>query len=407
MRWHRSAWFMIAVAVAVCGLSGRESSGQESSGQELEQKFLADGVTRKVGGYRPNREVMDGSAELVKTAPEGLVAPRYGEITIGDQSWTFLLDEPEDQPARLWIDTNGDADLTNDPETKWEPQTRDELTMYQGTGQIRLPDGNVGSLGLYRFDPKDEKREALKETLMFYLDYGYEYSFELDGKPFSTFVAGALEPDSALPVDRDGNGEISNNFEMVKLGEPFNFTGTTVVLALRENRLVMEKAAAELPQLQLPPDLKVGNPALPFTAETMTGEKVRFPEDYAGKIVMLDFWATWCGPCIGEVPHMKQAWEDWHEEGFEILGVSFDQPDEEEKIREFLAEKELPWKQIYEGKGWDTSLGKQYDVSGIPFVLLVDGDTGEILANARQLRGKGLSALIGEKLKARKEQAGR
>jgi hypothetical protein len=63
----------------------------------------------------------------------------------------------------------------------------------------------------------------------------------------------------------------------------------------------------------------------------------------------------------------------------------------------------MPWPQIYEGKFWSTSLGEQYEVTGIPFVLLVDGDTGEILATERQLRGPGLSAFI-EKALAKKQK---
>jgi hypothetical protein len=102
--------------------------------------------------------------------------------------------------------------------------------------------------------------------------------------------------------------------------------------------------------------------------------------------------------CIGEIPNMKQAYADWHDKGFDILGISFDQEGEEEKLSAFLKENELPWTQIYEGKGWETELGKQHDVSGIPFVLLVDGDSGEILATARELRGEGLSKFIGEAL---------
>ena len=74
-----------------------------------------------------------------------------------------------------------------------------------------------------------------------------------------------------------------------------------------------------------------------------------------------------------------------------------------EKIKEFTTEKEMPWAQIYEGKLWDTTLGEMYDVSGIPFVLLIDGDTGEILATARELRGPKLSEFIGKKLEERKK----
>ena len=74
-----------------------------------------------------------------------------------------------------------------------------------------------------------------------------------------------------------------------------------------------------------------------------------------------------------------------------------------EKLKTFTIEREMPWAHIYEGKGWNTSLGERYDVSGIPFVLLVDGDTGEILATARDLRGPGLSEFIGKRLAMKKE----
>jgi thiol-disulfide isomerase/thioredoxin len=154
--------------------------------------------------------------------------------------------------------------------------------------------------------------------------------------------------------------------------------------------------------LPMPPDLRLGKKALEFTATTMDGKELTFPSDYKGKIVMLDFWATWCGPCIAEIPNMKTAYEAHHENGFEILGVSFDQANMEEKVKTFLDERELTWPQIYEGKFWETSLGKMHDVSGIPFVLLVDGDTGEILGTSRELRGEKLSDFIGEQLGKKK-----
>jgi hypothetical protein len=95
---------------------------------------------------------------------------------------------------------------------------------------------------------------------------------------------------------------------------------------------------------------------------------------------------------------MKEAYAAHHDGGFEILGISFDAPNMADKVTTFTQEREMPWAQIYEGKLWDTTLGETYDVSGIPFVLLVDGDTGEILATARELRGPGLKEFIAKKL---------
>lgn len=387
MKSSRGLAFVIAVVITC-------SCAIESQAQTLKETFLDSGVTRKVGGFRPIRSQLDQEAEIVKVAPEDLEAPRYGYFEIGDKKYAYILDEPEEGDAALYLDANGDGDLTNDPETEWNPTQSGEYTMHSGSGTIDLGDDKLGAINFYRFDPDDERRAILKDTVLYYTDFGYEYSFELDGEEFSTFVSGSPAEDSRFPIDRDGNGKVSRRFEMAVVGEPFNFTGTTYVFNLNESALSLEKAAEEIDQLPLPPDLSIGKQALTFTATTMDGDEINFPSSYADKIVMLDFWATWCGPCIGEIPHMKEAYANWHEHGFEILGISFDRADMEDKILAFLEKNEQPWAQIYEGKMWDTTLGNMHDVSGIPFVLLVDGDSGEILATARQLRGPGLSDFI-------------
>jgi thiol-disulfide isomerase/thioredoxin len=251
---------------------------------------------------------------------------------------------------------------------------------------------------MYRFDPTDPQRAVLKNTLLYYADYGYEVTFSLEDKSYTSFMAGEPDDNTMFWIDRDGNKQQSFKREMVQVGKPFNYTGATYVIKVAEGKLSLAKAAEELPMTPLPPDLAVGKQALPFAMVTMDGTKIDFPKSYAGKIVMLDFWATWCGPCIAEIPNVKKAYADWHDKGFEILGISFDDKEMADKVTDFTKKRELPWQQIYEGKLWNTTLGEQYDVGSIPFVLLVDGDTHEILATARDLRGPGLSDFIGKAL---------
>lgn len=93
-------------------------------------------------------------------------------------------------------------------------------------------------------------------------------------------------------------------------------------------------------------------------------------ESLKGKVVLIDFWATWCGPCIQELPNVKQAYADLHGQGFEILGISFD--NDESTLTRFVKKENMPWPQYFDGKGWGNSLGQRFGINSIPSMWLVD-----------------------------------
>jgi len=134
--------------------------------------------------------------------------------------------------------------------------------------------------------------------------------------------------------------------------------------------------------------------AAAFEAASITGAKVRFPEDYKGKIVMLDFWATWCGPCLAELPNLTQVYKDLHPKGFEVLGISLDSERTQDLLAQFAKDKGMTWTQICDGKGWEAELAKLYSVRAIPSCFLVDGTTGKLLATNRELRGNALRPTV-------------
>ena len=111
--------------------------------------------------------------------------------------------------------------------------------------------------------------------------------------------------------------------------------------------------------------------------------------DYRGKVVLLDFWAVWCGPCIGEIPNIKAVYEKYHNQGFDVIGVSFDE--DAAVLREFIAEKEIPWRQILDGGGFGGTFAKQYGVHSIPAPFLIDRE-GKVLSV--KARGSLLDELI-------------
>jgi thiol-disulfide isomerase/thioredoxin len=139
-----------------------------------------------------------------------------------------------------------------------------------------------------------------------------------------------------------------------------------------------------------------------FNSIDLEGKPVAFPADYAGRIVMLDFWATWCGPCVGEVPGLVAAYGRYHGRGFEVLGISLDQANSLDRVKAFMRRYGMAWAQVYDGKYWDARIARFYGIQSIPSAFLVDGDTGKVLASGNELRGESLSPSI-EKALAQKK----
>ena len=140
----------------------------------------------------------------------------------------------------------------------------------------------------------------------------------------------------------------------------------------------------------------IGQPFIDIAQPNADGEQVSLESvvrNPANKYVLLDFWASWCGPCMGEVPHLKKTYDEFRKKGFEIYGVSFD-----EDRGDWLGaveQNDMNWIQVSDLNGFDNPAAKDYAVQGIPSNFLVDA-SGNIVA--KNLRGEALYEKISELL---------
>lgn len=128
--------------------------------------------------------------------------------------------------------------------------------------------------------------------------------------------------------------------------------------------------------------LNIGQKAPDFEFQTVDGDNISL-SNLKGQFVILEFWATWCGPCIPEIPHLKSLYESYQNDGFMVVGISLDR--DKETLMNFIDEREMEWPQIYIEDGWEGELPRLFNVSGIPRMYLLDPE-GNIIG--RDLRGE-------------------
>lgn len=137
--------------------------------------------------------------------------------------------------------------------------------------------------------------------------------------------------------------------------------------------------------------IEVGYMAPDFTLPDTSGNKMYTLSKLRGQYVLIDFWASWCGPCKGEIPYLKKAYEKFHTKGFEIMSVSLD--DKKQNWLQALQQFQMPWIHVSDVKGFNSKVNDLYHVPAIPKTLLLDKN-GKIIA--ADLRGEMLERKLSE-----------
>lgn len=307
-----------------------------------------------------------------------------------NNEWVFILDK------------NNNEDLSDD-----EPISFDSDTLrFQGSEMIVERAKVDLDFEIYR------DNEILKKTEPFVLSYNpkegassiglsydkyrrgnwaindqnfdvalFSFGYEVNYSPAEfTYLLVDLNKDKEFDVLPGSN-------ESYRTDQPFNISGLTwQVDSIKSDGTKLYYSTPDtsvLPELSL----RKGTDAPDFSGKTLRGNSLDLSK-YKGKYVLLDFWGTWCGPCLEEIPNLKKAYTKFSGVNFEIVGISVDR--DPQHVLKFIQERNMEWPQIFEEyRSEEQPISNLYGVIGYPTQYLISPD-GKIVAHGLELRGERL-----------------
>ncbi|WKZ56683.1 MAG: TlpA disulfide reductase family protein [Bdellovibrionota bacterium] len=385
-------------------------------------------AARYIGSWAPwTTEVSSTPPASITKLPAHSPDAVFGEFSFGDGTRYrapatpvgFMLDESRE---RFIIDSNRNGDLTDDHPASWMVERRPVMNGEKTAGTVTVrsdvatssaPDANSWSVALFFPDPATRKEFNVEHRIDRYRDYATKGYLELDGRHYEILLDdGAVTGDFShtkesprieieLLVDVNGNGRYDHRGESFTVSEPFTINGITYEIASISRdgtRIELIRSDKSVPEVPPPPDLKAGSIMPSFTVTTIEGKQLRVPQDLRGQIVLLDFWASWCGPCIGELPNLSAVYQEFKDKGFTIVSVSIDEEDKRQEALDLIGARNLGWVHAFDSGGWQGEIIAQFCPAGIPAGYLFNATTGELIATGDKLRGQALRSTVHQAL---------
>ncbi len=371
------------------------------------------GATTARVGYMPVRvELKAETPASVKKEPTYAATPRYATLKLGNgpkAEYVIAVDEPQGGDWRIYVDVNRNGDLSDDGAGAWSAKKDSGgRTMYgineytlrasygdPARGAKRETSSADYGLAFYRFSNLD--------ALLMYRQSARTGTVVVDGKAhkavliendsdgvFSKPVATKDEAAKTRPVwlriDMADDGKFSSG--TLDIRAPFNFAGKVYEAQVAPDGSSLALNVTTKPALDLAPKaperkplLAAGTKAPDFTSEKWGGGSLKL-SDYAGKVVILDFWATWCGPCQKSMPHLEEVFKKVAPQGVVVVALCV--WDGKEAYAKWVPENQSKYTYQFAydpaGRGAESIAGKLYNVSGIPTTYIIGAD-GKVAAS--------------------------
>lgn len=378
--------------------------------------LIAMGQTSKPG-YTPKAQQYNLKGDVSKLQePAKKVMVNYSvgseritdSLTINNGSFTLkgTLTEPTRFSLRLIVDS---AEAAAKGITRRPAMARDFLTVYVDKGDVSIITVDSFSNSQVKGSKVHDEYMKVNAATRPFTDKQNEL-----GKQFTAAMR-AKDTEAAKKLE-DQLDDLDNDINKVKLdyarnnpNSPYAFfavregAGYSIdadavepvfnLLPATVKGSVSGKAFAD--RLEIAKKTRVGMMAMDFTQNDTADMPVKL-SSLRGKYLLIDFWASWCGPCRRENPNLVKVFNQYKDKGFHILGVSLDRPGQKDRWMKAIYDDKLAWTQVSDLKFWDNDVAKQYGIQAIPQNYLLDPQ-GKIIAKG--LRGEDLEKKLAEVLK--------
>jgi thiol-disulfide isomerase/thioredoxin len=258
-----------------------------------------------------------------------------------------------------------------------------------------------------RWERKGDRSQALTQEINDVLAHTKNIKLKTE----ATFVKARM---TLRQTHRDGSPDLALLDEFLKLAPKDQRGATLFEVAIEHTRdakaktALKDRLAKEYPDSSYAASLRgprnpsewVGKPfELEFT-DAIGGSTISMNK-LKGKVVVIDYWATWCGPCVAEMPKMKELYAKYRDKGVEFIGVSLDQPKDQgglESLKTFVQKNGITWPQYYQGNGWKSAFSSSWGINSIPRVFVVDQSGKLHSVDARGKLERIIPGLLKEKL---------
>lgn len=342
------------------------------------------------------------------------------------QLW-FILDSDIDSRPRLFVDADRDGKINAGDEVRYVSEEKttangDCYTRFSTSVTIQIgsqDDFSRGTVDLYWYDKRGLALRDSEPTIEVSRNYALRGILPLQSGPLEVVLDDqALMGDfrgypvgesayTTLRLDRNGNKFFDSRGEEFDTRQPFTIDGTTYRIfdmSASGRRFRIQEVAESVPEIPPSPNLEKGMKIPSFQATTAEGKTISFPSDFAGKVIFFDIWASWCGPCLGELPFQRAAYQALKTDNLVMISLSIDKPKTHEKMLRTVDEYQMEWIQINDPGGWQGELFQLFATPGIPAGFVVDGSSGEILSSAPEVRGEALLPTLRHILEVREEK---